>query len=306
MGKQMEEKCKIKDLTSVKDFTEVLFDGLITEKKTKTTAGKKDYLVITVQDDETSGFEFPVWDNYEYLNEVLDAGKVITVKGKKNTWEGTVQIKDPKFRIAEGEVDLGAFVPTYKIPSELINKFENMVTNMEHKWRILSMAATGCLGYEKKRWNTFLTSVSAAKHHGNKRGGLFLHTYGVLRTINSQIENYINTPHFYDASSVINPDKLRFKAIMHDIAKPEEYDYNGIIRYKPEMKTDHTVNGIIYLYEINHECGDLLTKEELEDIKYSILSHHGQWGKYEPKSLEDWLLHIADLTDARIVGEVEK
>ena len=277
---------------------------LITEKKVEHTSANKPYLNIRVQDAH-SVIEFPVWDNFSYMNSLIEVGNVYRVEGVKSSWQGKMQIKAPLFfKIID--FDISDFVPSYSISEDMIQEFLDIVRAMPPKWRALTEAATGCLGYNEERWKLFLTSVSAVKYHGNKRGGLFLHTVGVLKNVECQIYNYVTNPFYYNAGKVIDTDRLRFKAIFHDLKKVDEYEFDTVIKRRDDIKTDHIVNGIIYLNQINNECGNVLTHEEMEDIKYSILSHHGQYGKFELKSLEDWLLHLADMIDARIVGEVEK
>jgi 3'-5' exoribonuclease len=107
-----------------------------------------------------------------------------------------------------------------------------------------------------------------------------------------------------NAAGAINKDRLMLKAIVHDIMKIKEYDFEGIIRRK-SIKLDHLVMGAAYISEINDEVGNIITEEEMDDICYSILSHHGQFGNYEPKSIEDILLNAADVIDSQIVNAVE-
>jgi len=63
--------------------------------------------------------------------------------------------------------------------------------------------------------------------------------------------------------------------------------------------------GASYIEKINAEVGNVLSEEELDDICYSILSHHGEFGKFEPKGVEDILLNTADVIDSQIVNAVE-
>lgn len=300
----------IASLSTMKDREAVDIIAIIADKKEKETTTGKPYLDVTIQD--TSGtLTFPVWFQdkvqFEIFNNDFHVENIYRVKGKIGHYNEAVQIKDAVFEDVDVDtIDMTTLIPTYKISENVINYLEKTIKDMKHPWGVIAKAATGALGYDKKRWKEFITCPSAEKHHGNKLGGLLLHTVGMLRMADAIIATYVSNPHFYDASEVLDPDRLKCKVIMHDIAKPQEYDYKTIIRFKPEMKTNHLINGCTYLKEINDECGNILTTEQMEDFKYSILSHHGQWGPFEPKSLDDMLLHQLDMIDSKIVGQIEK
>jgi 23S rRNA maturation-related 3'-5' exoribonuclease YhaM len=295
----------IQDIFKMEDGVRVSLNILLSDKKTQTKKDGSSYLTASVQD-VTGKLEFPVWDDFTITNELLQLNQVYTLKGVVSHFGETLQVKNPKFTKVNGEVDLKQFVPTYDIPSYLIQDFLKTIDKMDTKWKSIAMAATGALGYDKKRWKSFTTCVSASSHHGNKRGGLFLHTMGVLKAVNSMIDRYVTAPFYTDAKDVINPDRLRCKAIVHDLKKDEEYEFDGIIRHKKDLEYDHTINGVVYMHKINDEVGNVLTEEELQDLCYAIMSHHGQWGAFQPKDLEDILLHLADMEDAKIVGAAEE
>ena len=71
----------------------------------------------------------------------------------------------------------------------------------------------------KRDGRDFLSCVAAEKFHGNKRGGLFLHTVGVMKTIESILKDYVTNPFYMNADNVIDKDRLMLKAIVHDIMK---------------------------------------------------------------------------------------
>ena len=122
-----------------------------------------------------------------------------------------------------------------------------------------------------------------------------VNTYNVYTKINM----------YGDINSVLNKDRLICKAILHDIKKVDEYEYETVIRRKPGV-IGHLIDGVTYLNKINEECNNILNREQIEDLTYAILSHHGQYGPYEPKTPEDVILHLADMADAKVVGELEK
>lgn len=293
---------KIADITSKNSGEIVEFNALVNDKRTNYKKDGSPYLLLILQDN-TGTISFPVWDKYEQLNSFVEVDSVVAVKGVAATFNGNMQIRNPVINLFKGNVNYSDFVPEYNIPKNLIDYFNETINNLEDKYKKIAIAATGAMGYDKKRWNEFITCVAAEKFHGNKRGGLFLHTVGVMKTIDNIIENYITNPFYMSAKNCINKDRLMLKAIVHDIMKIKEYDYKGIIRRK-SIKMDHLVMGASYINEINNEVGKILDEDELDDICYSILSHHGEFGNFEPKTIEDVLLNAADIVDSQIVNAI--
>ncbi|APQ76376.1 phosphohydrolase [Clostridium botulinum] len=294
---------KIADITSENSGEVVEFNALVNDKRTNYKKDGSPYLLLVLQDN-TGTIAFPVWDKYEQLNNLLEVNSVVAVKGVAAIFNGNMQIRNPAINVFKESINYSDFVPEYDIPKNLINYFNETINRLEDKYKKIAIAATGAMGYDKKRWNEFITCVAAEKFHGNKRGGLFLHTVGVMKTIENIIADYITNPFYMSAQNCVNKDRLMLKAIVHDIMKIKEYDYEGIIRRKP-IKMDHLVMGASYINEINSEVGKILDEEELDDICYSILSHHGEFGNFEPRTIEDVLLNAADIIDSQIVNAIE-
>ncbi|NEZ46729.1 HD domain-containing protein [Clostridium niameyense] len=294
---------KIAEITSDNNGQMVEFSALVNDKKTNYKKDGNPYILLILQDN-TGSIAFPVWDHYDHLNNFLKVNSPIIVNGIVATFNGNIQIRNPVFKAYSDKVNYSDFVPEYSIPQDLIDYFNETVNNLEEKYRKLAIAATGAMGYNEERWQAFITGVAAEKFHGNKRGGLFLHTIGVMKTMEGIIENYITSPFYMSAENCIVKDRLMLKAIVHDIMKIKEYEYNGIIKRK-HIKLDHLVMGASYIVEINKELGDIISEEELDDICYSILCHHGEFGNFQPKTIEDILLNSADIIDSQIVNAIE-
>lgn len=296
---------QIKDIYKLKDIEIIDITAVLSGKETKyKNIDGKPYLQLTIQD-ATGTIDFPIWNDYEINNSMLELGKLYKVTGVSGHWQNEIQIKNARCNVLDEEFDIINYMPSYQIPEELFKYFNDTVNSMKAPYKTIATVATGAFGFDKKRWKAFTTCVSATTHHGNKIGGLFLHTIGVMKAVESMCVRYVDDPFFTNAKNVINKDRLMLKAIIHDLKKDEEYEYKGTIKRK-KVKLDHITKGIIYLANINYEAGNLLSEEDIEDISYSILSHHGQWGNFEPQSLEDTLLHLADMVDAKIVGAAEE
>jgi 3'-5' exoribonuclease len=293
----------ILEIEKTKAGTQVDFLALVSDKRTGHKKDGSTYLIILIQDNSGS-LSFPLWDNFDNYNELIEVNKIIHIKGIVSSFNNSAQIRNPRIKKYDGDIVYSDFIPFYEIPKELIDYFIKIVNNLDENYKKIAIAATGAMGYNEKRWEAFIGCVAAEKFHGNKRGGLFLHTVGVMKSIESILDNYINAPFYMDASNAINKDRLMLKAIIHDIMKIKEYDFEGIIRRKG-LKLDHLVMGAAYASEINKEVGNIISDEEMDDICYSILCHHGEYGNYELKGIEDILLNAADIIDSQIVNAVE-
>lgn len=298
---------KIIDLNSCTTGERVSFKAVVVDMKEmpKTTGGT--YLNLSLSD-STGRLDTPIWDNIDMYMDMVSSGAAYKVSGNINKWNGNVQIKNIVLeRLNVGEFDPCDFLSSYTIDKSLVEEFENTIRNLKEPYRSVAMAATGAIGYSHKRFKEFLACPSAEKHHGNRIGGLFLHTCGILKTLQEIYNIYDTSLSVYGPiNKVIDYDRLVLKAILHDVMKLNEYEYETVIRRKPGKALNHLIEGVSYLAEINRELGSVLSEEDLDNISYAILSHHGQYGPYEPKTLEDTLLHLADMVDSRIVGAIEK
>ena len=294
---------RIEEISKLSNGAVIELMGLVSDKRIGRKKDGSPFLTIIIQD-STGSIAFPIWDNYDHFMEAIQINSIIHVKGFAGAFNGTIQIKNPLIKPVLNGYNYSDFVPSYDIPKELIEYFNNTVNSLEEKYKKIAIAATGAFGSDHKRWEAFTNCVAAEKYHGNKRGGLFIHTIGVMKSMEAILSNYIGTPFYMDAKDVICRDRLLLKAIVHDLMKTEEYEYDGIIKRK-NVKMDHLVLGAAYIREINREVGEVLSNEELDDICYSILSHHGGFGNYDTKGIEDILLNQADMIDSQIVNAVE-
>lgn len=290
---------------SGKNGDEVEFRAICNEKSVLPKANGGNYMNVSFVD-RTGKISFPVFNSIDILDEILEVGKPYTVSGKVNLWNDMVQLKNTDYKIISDEdCEAGEFIDAYQISERYMRKFERMVQSMSEPYQTFAIHATGCCGQNKKLFKEFLLCPSAEKHHGNKIGGLFLHTLGMLEIFESYIEIYSENISLYgNIDDAMNIDRMRLKIILHDFMKIREYEYGLCIKRIPGV-IGHIVDGAGYVDNVNENLSGIFGREEIENIKYSILSHHGQWGKFEPKTFEDKLLHLLDMMDSQIVGEIE-
>lgn len=303
---------KIKDLSKQTSGLTATFVGILVKNNMQPKNGGGEYLQVGFKD-ASGSIEFPVFDRCDIIHEKLEEGRIYSVTGPINIWNGNVQIKSPMFMPLDTEKAIAQYGRDYFLPSysdecitNAISYMTSVIESLKEPYKSIAYDLTGLNNVNSKRYLEFVNCPSAEKHHGAKIGGLIVHTAGVVKNVNDMLSNYIfNYLEKYENSGdcVVNVDRVKLKAIIHDIAKISEYEYKTVIRRIPNV-VGHLIDGCADIQASGIKFG--LSREEIENIKYSILSHHGQYGPYQPKTLEDEVVHLADMIDARFIGEIEK
>lgn len=292
----------------------VSFKAVLANKQLLAKNGGGNYLSIVLTDADNR-ISTPVFDNADELDKSLEIGKAYLISARINIWNGTIQLKNIFLKeLKKEDYDFSDFISSYNT-FKGIESIKAIVDSLKEPYKTIARHSLGIIENESdgnllckfdKRWNEFITCPSAEKHHGNKIGGLLLHTLGVVNNIINIIDLYKNKLTEYgDVINVINTDRLILKGLIHDIKKVDEYEYKTYIRRIPDV-VGHIYDGVGYIDKINKECGNILSREEVENIKTSIITHHGEYGPKTPTELEDWIVHLADMIDAKVVGELEK
>jgi len=312
--------------------TKVNFRAMISKKERALKKNGSPYIYIEVNDGE-GVIGSPIWTNnfrvYESGNitlkdfDDLSIGDVVDISGDLSFFDEKPQVQNPEFTVIK-ELSKVDYLDKYEIDFE----FELLLKIINELPEHYSRFAKRALGLDGdiEKWVKFMIAPAAKSHHHAKLGGLFLHTLGVATNIISIRDSYDDKFHYARAalkgsiaSDKINYDRLILTAILHDFMKIEDYSsLNNFVTMMNHIKEnesfieeeyeendkhnkcDHIPRGVAYIHEINKELDNILSKEEVDSICYSMLSHHGQWSPYSPKSIEDLLLHLADMIDSKI------
>ncbi|MDC2830309.1 HD domain-containing protein [Limosilactobacillus mucosae] len=266
--------------------------ALLKEAAAKTTSAGKPYLALTISDasGEISGMR---WDATPDEIKQLQAGKVVSVKGQRETYRDRPQIKIDSIRLAtESEPhDPLLFVP--RAPETTIQlkagfrEFFYLID--EPVWRKIA-------GHLFSKHGEKLFSYPAAKsNHHAFVGGLAFHTLSILRLARSVVGQYPN----------VNAALLYTGAMLHDLGKT--------IELSGPIATQYTVMGNLIGHislldgEIVQACDELGFDPESPKVvllRHMILSHHGllEYGSpSRPQLLEAEILHHLDELDASIM-----
>lgn len=265
---------------------------LVKSIERKLTSTNKNYLDITLAD-KTGEINAKIWDCNEDDEHKYPNNSLIKVRGEINEWQGKLQLKINKIRIAKenDNVEIEDFIPSAPEKGEkMLELIFEYVENFKNE--DIKNIVKYILNENKEK---LIYYPAAKSNHHSIRAGLLYHVKRMLLTAERLCEVYSN----------INKDLLIAGVILHDIAKVDEMDSNelGIVSdYTREGKLlGHIIQGIV---NINRAAKQVNADEEISLVlQHMILSHHyePEFGSpRKPMIPEGELLHYIDMIDARM------
>lgn len=262
----------------------------------KNIAQKKDgnnYLNVTLAD-KTGNIKGVIWDNVDQIIADISSGDFVHAYGNVNEYKGMPQLVIRKMAPCPADVvDPAEFLPA--TGRNIDGMFE----------RLLKLSATLENTYLKALlnafWNDpefvrqFKTAPAAKKMHHAYIGGLLEHTLSMASLADKVAAHY----------SGVNRDLLIAGAILHDIGKTKELEYQNKIDYSDQGRLlSHIIIGIEMVEEKLARIEDFPRDQKLV-LKHMIISHHGsrEFGSPEPpKTIEAVLLNYIDEMDSKVTG----
>ena len=234
-----------------------------------------------------------LWDYHEELLGMFEVGDIVKVRGTVSQYNGTDQLRVERIRKAQpaDNVDPADFVPSAEISGEKMYdeliSIANGFSDENIKKIVLSI-------YERYAEKLKFWPAAFKLHHAI-RGGLLYHTLSIVRLAQSVCAIYPS----------VNADLLIAGAMLHDIAKTDEFEVNEAgtaTGYTLEGNLiGHLAKGAMIIGRVADELG---VPEELKFLlQHMVLSHHGEpefGAAVRPMFLEAELLSELDLMDARI------
>ncbi len=262
----------------------------------KTMAQKRDgnnFLNLTLAD-KTGAIKGVVWDNVEQISVGVASGDFVRIQGKVNEYKGKFQLVIKNMEACSRDmVDPSDFLPATSRDIEgmlerLIRITSSLETNFFRK-------LTEAFWNDEEFVRNFKAAPAAKKMHHAYIGGLLEHTLSMVTLADKVAEHY----------SGINRDLLLTGALLHDIGKVREYEYEVSIDYSDEGRLlSHIVMGLEMVDEKLSEIKDF-PKDQLLLLKHMIVSHHGsrEFGSPEPpKTIEAVVLNYIDELDSKVKG----
>ena len=184
------------------------------------------------------------------------------------------------------------FLPGSERPLDEVRKVFRTLANSvsDSRCRSVLKAVFG----DKEFFERFCRAPGAQVHHHAYVQGLIEHTVSVAGICRELGRIYPEA----------DTDLLVTSALLHDIGKVDELEYETSIRYSDSGRlVGHVVLGE---RRMRDACRRLRLPESLMDrLSHAVLSHHGEleWGAPKrPSTLEALLLHHADNLDAKANG----
>lgn len=250
------------------------------------------YLDLIISDGE-SDVVAKIWDFKGEADSQPAVGTVIRVRGTLSLYNNQPQFKIDRFRPSNesDDIDINEFVPSASFSGE--EMFNAVIEIAEafndEELKILTLAVLN----EYK--NKILNLPAAFKLHHAVRSGLLMHTLTLCRLAQSICEIYPS----------VDRDLLLCGAILHDIAKSEEFNLapTGLVDGYTVRGTlvGHLVGGAMLVDEIGKK--ENISADTLMLVEHMLISHHGipDYGAaVRPLFLEAEVLSAIDTFDANL------
>ena len=264
---------------------------LVSRKSLAETKAGKPYLALGLMD-KTGEIEARLWDNALQFDAQAEEGAFVLVQAVAKPFREQLQLVVGSLQqVAEASVDLGDFMPASPRPlAEMAGELDTVIAGIAH-------AAIRTLLREIFQGETlarFQRAPAAKKMHHAYIGGLIEHTLSVVGMAEKTASHY----------PLLDRDLLLAGALLHDIAKIEEFDFAR----PPFGYTDrgrlvgHLVLGVELVRKAAEKVPDI-TADQLDQLMHIILSHHGQLAfgsPVLPMTPEAILLHHLDDMDAKM------
>lgn len=276
---------------------------VIAAKTLKTARNGKDYIELSLTD-KTGVITARIFTNRDAseIYETIHEKKVYDIMGSVDEFprnSGNFSIKVDGFeKLNEGEYDIDDFTRiSAKDQDQLLKEIHITIQEMENNYlkSLLESFFNDDLFIDE-----FCNAPSAKIYHHNYLGGLLEHSVEVLIICRTVCELFPQ----------LNSDLLYTAAILHDVGKIRNYDYDlTFIDISNEGKLlDHL---FISCDMVKEKMKLLGTPENIQlQLLHLILSHHGEvkngWGSpVNPKTPEAVALHYADNLDAKVKGIIQ-
>lgn len=267
------------------------FEGylIVRSAEQRASANGKNYLDMTLAD-KSGSINAKMWDGT--VQPPL-AGSIVKVRATGNEFNGRMQLRVEKIRVAESRdaVDMSTLIPCApRDPREMREEIIRAADHIADKdLRLITCELLDRAG------DKLLTFPAAKQMHHAERSGLLHHMTTMLRTANAIMSVYPQ----------LNPSLLTAGVIVHDLAKIDEMDADtlGLVSdYSVDGKLlGHIVRGVVNIQLAAEKTKASPAKALL--LQHMVLSHHGipDYGSpIAPKFPEAEVLNTIDTLDARL------
>ena len=263
----------------------------------KTIAQKKDgqpFLVVKLSD-KTGTIRGVLWDEIDKYCDAFNKQDYVNINAKSIEYNNEVQLTINVIELSNIEnINPYDFMPsTSRDVDQMLEHLKKLINSIQNPFlkQLLNLFFSDDVFSE-----TFKKAPAAKKMHHAYLGGLLEHTLSVALLVEKVLNN-----HYRD----VNIDLLMTGAILHDIGKIKEFNYDKTIDYSDEGRLlSHIVIGVQMIDEKIRQIKNF-PEETAVLLRHLIVSHHGtrEFGSPEPpKTLEAVILNQLDDLDSKVIG----
>jgi len=264
---------------------------LVARKSLAETKAGKPYLALGLMD-RSGEIEARLWDNAQQFDAQAEEGAYVLIQGLAKPFRDQMQLTLTSLqRVAEEGVQLADFMPASARPlAEMATELAAVIAAITNPGLKALLEAI----FQGETLARFQRAPAAKKMHHAYIGGLIEHTLSVVGMA-------VRTASHYPS---LDRDMLIAGALLHDIAKIEEFDFaRPPIGYTDRGRlVGHLVLGVEMVRKAAEGLADL-TAAQIDALTHIILSHHGQLAfgsPVLPMTPEAILLHHLDDMDAKM------
>lgn len=282
----------VKDLAAGTDLDETFAVRSVDVRQRR---GGGPYLAATLGD-KTGEVTALVWQNVDRLRDILEPGRVVSVKGQVQRYNQQLQVVVRQAEALPSEsVDDELFVRSSAVDPELL--WERLITYIEEVndadlrqllFRIFS---------EPEVEELARSAPAARSMHHAFRSGLLEHTVSVT-AVGRQLARHYE----------LDQDLVVAGCLLHDLGKIWELELGASIEYTDNGRLiGHIPMETLF---VDKKIGELeaFPSETRRQLLHIILSHHGEYefgSPRRPKTPEALLVHMVDNLDSKMAGMME-
>ncbi|HUH13357.1 MAG TPA: HD domain-containing protein [Longimicrobiales bacterium] len=271
----------------------------VVDARQDTTKGGKPYLRLRLMD-RHGPLEARVWDDAERVAAFAEAGSVVGVRGRMETFNAERQLNVQEaapVEVAVEELDL--FLPRSERDGDVMERELRGWIASVGDGALRTLLET-LLSPDAETGRHFRQAPAASRNHHAYLGGLLEHTLSVTAACDALAGNY---------GPVVDRDLLIAGALLHDLGKTREIGTELGFPYTDEGKLlGHIVLGIQMVERAATDVPALLP-ERRTLLLHLVASHQGryEWASpREPHTLEALILHYADDLDAKMAPSIAR
>jgi len=233
-----------------------------------------------------------IWKEARELNEQLEKGMVVKVKGIVGSYRERPQVRVDKIRPArDDEYDINSLLPsTTGDVTEMSGRIMALVESIgEPNLRKLVQSVFS----NQQFMRDFVRCPGGTRWHHTYLGGLIEHTLGV-----AGLCDFIAQQH-----PELDRDLLVTAGLLHDVGKIREFTVSTVIEYSDEGRLEgHIILGERFVRNMCDRIPDFPPRMKML-LSHLMLSHQG-FKEYsspvEPMIPEGFVLYYADEIDSKL------